>query len=326
MINTSLIYNNKSLKLVYSKVQPKKDDVVIKVKSCGICGSDMKILRGKNKRVKVGRVIGHEIAGQICHIVSKKIINTNQNIVLGADIPNQKKKDFALGHEIDGGFQKYLIINKKLLKKVPHVKTYKKINFNLASLCEPLACTLNGFEKINFKKSGDILIFGNGPMGNLIASVGLFFNSKRILIIDNNNKRMKLGIKSRYIKRLHIDKLKNQKNLINFKYGFIACNSAFAQNNILKYISHNGYVNYFSGVTYDKKFPLIDTNLIHYKELKIVGSHGSKKKHILKAANLIVNKKIKLNNIISNCFKLKSFLKAFDYAKKQKGLKIILNP
>ena len=326
MINTSLIYNKKSVKLVNRKVYPKKNDVVIKVRSCGICGSDIKILNGNNKRVEAGRVIGHEISGQICNIVSKKLVTSNQNIILGADIPNKLNKDFALGHEIDGGFQRYLIVKRKLLSKIPHVKTNKKINFNIASLCEPLACTLNGFEKINFKKGGDILIFGNGPMGNLIASVGLYFKSKRILIIDNNLKRMKFGVKSKYVKRLHIDKLKKQKKLKNFKYGFIACNSTFAQNNILNYISNNGYVNYFSGVTYDQKFPLIDTNLIHYKELKVVGSHGSKKKHILKAANLIINKKIELKNIISNCFKLKNFIKAFDYAKKQKGLKIILNP
>ncbi len=326
MINTSLIYNNKSLKLINRKIQPSKDDVVVKVRSCGICGSDIKILRGKNKRVKIGRVIGHEISGQICNIVSKKPVTSNQNIIFGADIPSKTKKDFALGHEIDGGFQQYMIIKKKLLNKIPHVKTYKKINFDLASLCEPLACTLNGFEKINFKKGGDILIFGNGPMGNLIASVGLFLNSKRILIVDNNLKRMKLGIKSKYIKRLHINKLKHQRNFLNFKYGFIACNSTHAQNNILNHICYNGYVNYFSGVTYTGKPPLIDTNLIHYKELNVVGSHGSKKKHILKAANLIINKKINLNNIISNSFRLKSFLKAFEYAKKQRGLKIILNP
>ena len=163
-------------------------------------------------------------------------------------------------------------------------------------------------------------------MGNLIASVGLFYNSKRIFIIDNNTVRMKFGIKSKYIKRLHINKLKEQKNLKKFKYGFIACNSTFAQNNILDYISNGGNVNYFSGVTYNRKLPSIDTNLIHYKELKVVGSHGSKKKHILKAANLIINKKIKLQGIITKCFKLKNYVKAFDFVIKQKGLKIIVNP
>ena len=87
MINTSLIYNKKSVKLVNRKVYPKKNDVVIKVRSCGICGSDIKILNGNNKRVEAGRVIGHEISGQICNIVSKKLVTSNQNIILGADIP-----------------------------------------------------------------------------------------------------------------------------------------------------------------------------------------------------------------------------------------------
>ena len=51
--NYSLKYI-KPRKLVFfsSKINLKKDDVLIEVKSCGICGSDLKIYNGKNKRVK----------------------------------------------------------------------------------------------------------------------------------------------------------------------------------------------------------------------------------------------------------------------------------
>lgn len=326
MINNCLIYKNKSLKLKKKIFSLKKNHTLIKIKSCGICGSDIKILKGKNSRVKNGRIIGHEISGEICRVINKKIVITNKKILLGADIPNSEQKNFALGHEIDGGFQNYLQISNKLLKIIPHKITTKKIKFDEASMCEPLACVLNGFEKISYKNRGDIIIFGNGPMGNLIAKYGLYLGCKRILIVDNNLNRLKNGFKNRFTERTTIRKINKTRNFKKFKYGFLACNSSEAQNNILKYINTGGFVNLFAGVTYKATLPKINTNIIHYNEMSVVGSHGSKKKHIIKAASLIINKKINLKGIITHKYKLFDYKKAFLMAKNQKGIKIIINP
>ena len=323
MINNFLTYSHNGLVFNSRKLIKKKNHTLIKIKSCGICGSDIKIIQGKNKRVKKGRIIGHEISGQICKFSNNEIKITDQKIFLGADIPNKNNNNFALGHEIDGGFQNYLLLKNSLLKTIPHKITKKKINFNLASLCEPLACVLNGFEKINYKNGGDILIYGNGPMGNLIAAVGLYFGCKRITIVDIKLQRIKYGIKNKFLRRVNPHKLKKIKK---FQYGFLACNSAEAQGDVLRFINPGGAINFFSGLSYGDIFPKIDTNLIHYNELSIVGSHGSKKKHIIKAANLIINKKINLKNIITHKFKLSDYKKAFKAAKNHKGLKIIINP
>jgi L-iditol 2-dehydrogenase len=326
MINKYLIYKNKSLELKKKKIILKKKHILVKIKSCGICGSDVKILKGKNKRIKNGRVIGHEISGQICRIFNKKIIATKKKILFGADISNPDQKDYALGHEIDGGFQNYLQISNSLLKNLPHKITTKNIKFDEGSMCEPLACVLNGFEKIRYDNYSDIIIFGNGPMGNLIATYGLYLGSKRILIVDSNLSRLKCGIKNKFIQRASIEKINNIKDIIKFKYGFLACNSTEAQNNILKYINKGGFVNLFAGVTYKKDLPKINTNFIHYNEISMVGSHGSKKNHVIKAANLIINKKINLKGIITNKYKLHDYKKAFLMAANQRGLKIIINP
>ena len=47
---------------------------------------------------------------------------------------------------------KFLLLDKKVFKKIPHVTTNKKINYDIASLTEPLACCINGIEKVKFKK------------------------------------------------------------------------------------------------------------------------------------------------------------------------------
>lgn len=92
MNNNFLAYDCNDLKFYTKRLVEKKNHTLIKIKSCGICGSDIKIIQGKNKRVKKGRIIGHEISGQICTFYSGKIKTTNRKIFLGADIPNKKKK------------------------------------------------------------------------------------------------------------------------------------------------------------------------------------------------------------------------------------------
>jgi L-iditol 2-dehydrogenase len=333
--NYSLRYtSSKKLSFFKSKLHLKKNDVLIEVKSCGMCGSDLKIFNGLNNRVKKNRVIGHEISGKIINSPkNQNFFQINHNIVLGADIENKLNKDFALGHEIDGGFQKYLKINYQLLQKVPHYTTKKKINYNLASLAEPLACCINGIEQIDFKPNHDVLIFGAGPIGQLIAKLCVYFKSNQVFLVDKNKYKLRRGIKDKKIKRLTFNQLKkkinNRNKLEKIKFLFVACSSIEAQKQAIEFAGNDSSINLFAGLRkLNKLDPLlpINTNNVHYKQLKIVGSHGSKFRHLRKAADLLINKKIKLNNIITHVFDLKDYKKAFQKLISGNSLKIIIKP
>ncbi len=333
--NYSLRYI-KPRKLVFfnSKINLKKDDVLIEVKSCGICGSDLKIYNGKNKRVKKNRVIGHEISGKIIKTPkNQNYFKRNRNVVLGADIENKNNKDLALGHEIDGGFQKYLKINFKLLRKTPHFITKKKINYDIASLAEPLACCLNGFEQINFKPNFDVIIFGAGSIGQIIAKLCIHFKCRKVFLTDKNKYKIKNGFKNKKIIKLNFNELKkrinknNKKNRV--KYIFVACSSLSAQKQAIDIAQNDTNINFFAGLKkMSGKDPLlkINTNKIHYKQIKIVGSHGSKFRHLKMAGDLLINKKINLGDIISHVFNLKDYRKAFQKLISGNSLKIIIKP
>ncbi len=284
--------------------------------------------------LKKNTILGHEISGEITHVNSNKYFKKGQKIILGADIPNKHKKNFAFGHEINGGFQKYLKVNSNLLKKAPHYLTKNKIDYNATCLAEPLACCLNGFEKINFKIGKNVIIFGAGSIGNLIAKLCLYYKSNKIFLVDKNKFKLAKSISGKNIYKLN---LKNYKSKIfsilkkndNINYSFVACNSSKAQNDAVNITSKNGSINFFSGLE-KKNFRdpdvKINTNLIHYKQLRIVGSHGSEKRHVIKAAKLILSKKILLNDIITHIYSLKKIKQAFNVMKTGKSIKIIIKP
>ena len=330
MLNHKIILKNRKLKLVEAQTKIKSNQVAINVKSCGICGSDLKILKYGSKRVKNNVVLGHEVSGQILDFKKNSVIK--KNIILGADIPSKKYKDYAIGHEIDGGFQKFLLLDKKSLK-IPHVTTNKKINYDIASLTEPLACCINGIEKVKFKKSTNTIIYGAGPIGYLLSTLLIYYGAKKVFLVDSNSLRLKIGPKYRNLYKLNIKNYEKEikkilKNKEKINYGFVACNSPEAQQSVLKIVDNGGVVNYFSGIKQGKsKINVsIDTNLIHYKELSLVGSHGSKKEHIIKAAHLIINKKLKLKKIITNVYDIKKYDLAFKKSENANCLKVVINP
>jgi len=336
MINLALKYKKKKyLKLEEVKIKKiTRNDVLIKIRSCGICGSDLKIVNKGSRRVKKNTVLGHEISGEIVHAGLSKYFKKGQKIILGADIPNKSKKDFAFGHEIDGGFQKYLKVSNNILHTAPHYITRSKINHNTACLTEPLACCLNGFEKINFKPNGNVVIFGAGSIGNMLAKLCILHGSKKIFLIDKNNFKISNATRNKKIYKFNLKNYKKKMSSIlkkkdDINYCFVACNSSEAQFEAIKVISKNGTINFFSGLEKKgSKDPLVNlnTNLIHYKQLKIVGSHGSEKRHVIKAAKLIISKKIFLNDIITHVYSLKKVKQAFNVMKTGKSIKIIIKP
>ena len=73
-------------------------EALLKVESCGICGSDLKILRFGNTRVKSGQITGHEIAGEIIKVKNLKNFKIGDRVSVGADVPCCKCKSCKSGN------------------------------------------------------------------------------------------------------------------------------------------------------------------------------------------------------------------------------------
>ncbi len=331
--NTSLRYiKPKKLSLNYSKIYPKNDDVIIEVESCGMCGSDLKMFNNGSNRLKKNRVMGHEIAGTIKSAPkNQSYFKENSQIALGADIEHHK--NFAIGHEIDGGFQKYLRINKNILMKLPHHISKKKIKSDILALTEPLACCLNGIEKIGLKSNKNVLIFGSGSIGQLIAKLCILNKSKKVFLIDQDKYKLENGIKGSSVIKLNLKTYKKKIGTFlknnSLDYVFVACSSAKAQVEAVNIASNGSSINFFAGLAKKNMIdPMIkiNTNKIHYKQLKVVGSHGSERRHVIKAAKLLINKKIKVDSLITHRIPINEYNFAFKTMKKNKYIKIILKP
>ena len=106
--------------------------VLVKVKSCAICGSDLRILGEGNPRINPPRILGHEISGEIVE-VGEGVINyvVGDRVATGADVPcgecDQCKSglpnccniNYAIGYQFDGGYAEYVLLDPRVVKYGP---------------------------------------------------------------------------------------------------------------------------------------------------------------------------------------------------------------
>jgi (R,R)-butanediol dehydrogenase / meso-butanediol dehydrogenase / diacetyl reductase len=154
------------------------DDVVIKVKAAGICGTDVKILEGKH-HFKCDTVLGHEFVGEVVevgshvhHIKLGDRVCVDNNIRCGfcsfcrMGLTSQcvDIKTSALGVMRDGGYAEYCLVPEKQCFVLP-----EEIEDVLGTQVETLATVVNGMNTLLMLPYDYVLILGFGPIGYLFA-------------------------------------------------------------------------------------------------------------------------------------------------------------
>ena len=154
------------------------DDVVIKIESVGVCGSDVKIVEGKH-HFKPNTVLGHEFCGKIVevgtHVNHMKIgdrVAVDNNIRCGfcsfcrMGLTSQcvDIKTSALGVMRDGGYAEYVLVPEKQCFVLPD-----EIDDILGTQVETLATVVNGMNTLLMLPYDYVMILGFGPIGYLFA-------------------------------------------------------------------------------------------------------------------------------------------------------------
>ncbi len=154
------------------------DDVVLKVRAVGICGSDLKIIEGKH-HFRPNTVLGHEFVGEVIdigtHVTHVKVgdrVAIDNNIRCGfcsfcrMGLSSQcvEIKTSALGCMRDGGYAEYCLIPEKQCFVLPDC-----IDDVLGTQVETLATVINGMNTLLMLPYDYVMILGFGPIGYLFA-------------------------------------------------------------------------------------------------------------------------------------------------------------
>lgn len=158
----------------------REGEALIRVKYCGICGSDIHILKGQHPTARFPVVPGHEFVGELVELCGEN----PQNLAIGDLVvaqpyyscgtcePCAKGQDNVCAHlsfmgaHRDGGFAEYV--------KVLTRKTYaypKDMDLRVAALTEPVAVGIQDVRRSGLQVGQTVLVIGGGPIGLIIALI-----------------------------------------------------------------------------------------------------------------------------------------------------------
>jgi hypothetical protein len=180
-----------------------KGEILVRMQSMAICGSDVAAYRGVNPLVSYPRIIGHELAGVIESMATEntagRSLHVGQRVVLepyvscGVCYPcligrsNSCVDLKVLGVHIEGGMSEYFAYSEKLVHPIPD--TFSALQ---AACVEPVTIALHSVHRGAVRAGEHVVVFGAGPIGNLIAQVVKSYGAIPI-VVDVLSERLKLS-------------------------------------------------------------------------------------------------------------------------------------
>jgi D-arabinitol dehydrogenase (NADP+) len=174
------------------------DEVLLRIHGCGLCGTDLHIHEGEfGPRFPL--IPGHEFTGEIVGLgadvsgfgTGQRVV-ANSNTVCGSCF-YCLRGDFLLcenlgayGVTLNGGFAEYLKI------KADRVYAIRNLKPREAIMVEPTACALHGIEVLNAKPGSDVLLFGAGPTGQVLAQLVKLNGAARLVVAAPPGKKLDL--------------------------------------------------------------------------------------------------------------------------------------
>ncbi len=262
-----------------------RDEILIAVRSAGICGSDIGAYRGTNPLVSYPRIIGHEIAGEIIEIpedethfaVGDRVI-LEPYVYCGHCYPcsightNCCENLTVLGVHIDGGMAQYFSHPRHLVHKAPDA-----IAWDILPMAEPLVISMHAVTQPKTQAGEHVVITGCGPIGLLAAQYALTLGAIPV-VVDPVDERLalarQLGIKHT-VNPVTSDAVKEIQAITNNRLAEVvieASGDARAIRNTIDYVSYAGRISF---VGWPKNEIPLPTALFTKKELTIVGSRNS---------------------------------------------------
>ncbi len=177
---------------------------------------------------------------------------------------------------------------------------------------------------IGVRPGDDVLIIGLGPIGIMHIMVAHLLGAGRILVNDLSEERTKEACRLfpdvRPV-RGDIKTAMAELGLRGVDLCVIAAPAPIAQAQSLEYMNTNGRLLFFGGLPAGKEIVPINTNLIHYRQLRIQGCTKQSVSEYRLCQKLVGDGRIPLGLIMSDTYRPEAYREAFDAAAAAKGLK-----
>ena len=316
--------------LVYKDIEiPKVSDekVLIKVKACGICGSDVPRARDGGVH-NFPIVVGHEFSGDIVEVGnSVSNVKVGDRVTAAPLIPCgkcencQKGKpamctDYSfIGSRENGAMAEYVVVPSKNI-----IKIADNLSYEAGACIEPITVALHGVERVNIESGKSAIVYGCGTIGLLVMQCLKAKGLEKVYVVDIDENKLSLAkelgaYEAINSKVIDVNKYFNENGKADYVFETAGVN--FIQSNVLNLVNKLGSVVYIGTAHKDVTFDSKTFENILRGELNVTGSWMSYSAPFPgnewnAAVEYLASGKIKIDKLVTHKFELKDGYKAFE--------------
>lgn len=317
-------------------------EVLVEIKSCGVCATDVKKFTGSSKIPFAPFILGHEPAGVVCEVgdAVKGSFEIGDRVAISPVIVcgfcygcksgltsregmGMCENYEVLGFSTNGAFAEYLACQPSNLTKIPD-----SLSFKDAALIEPVAACANGVFRSLSSPPGNAVVLGAGFMG-LVSLQLLKLLGCRVLIADILEDRLLIA------KQMGADEVVNpQKEDIKSKIKdftdqrgadsiICAVGNKDLTDNAVTMLSKGGKLVLLASAGHDTMVEF-NLNSLHYSQAVITGSVSYTDATYMWAINLLSKKILPTEGLITSVGNLNQVQKFMEMTRDQQGIKKVI--
>ena len=335
-MKVSMWYNNKDIRMEETPTpKPGPEEILVKIISCGICGSD---IVEWYRLPRAPLVQGHEIGGEVVEVGgSVKNFRPGDRVFVAPKVPCMecyycKNEHYPVCSNIKdrmpGGFAEYVLVPESLVENGTYLLP-DNVTCDQSTFIEPLACVVRAQRLAGVKNDQTVMVIGCGMSGLLHIKLAKA-KKCRIIATDINEKRLE------FAKKIGADFTINAKEDVperliaeNRKKAdvVILCSSAIsAVEQAWKCVDKGGVMVFFA-VPGPDKVVTIPINYFWTKEIRIITSYYCGPPDIVDAIKLIESGEIEVDDMITHKLPLKDTAEGFQLVMDgNESLKVIIKP
>ncbi len=321
------------------------EDVMIQVKACGICGSDVHGMDGSSGRRIPPIIMGHEAAGVIAELGSGVLngpwevgdrVTFDSMIYCGECeyclrgqtnlCDNRQVVGVSPGdYRRHGAFAEFVVVPARVLFKLPD-----ELSFEKAALIEPVTVAMHAVDMVNVSEEDTALVMGAGMIGTLTLQMLQVRGCGKVIVVDLDDNKLRNAAELGASLTLNPSKVNVDEEIakltggvgvdLSFEAVGVTPTTQAAINNLRK----GGTCVLIGNVTHTVEFPM---QAVVTREISVLGSCGSAGDYP-EALELIARGKINVDGLISEIRPLKDGAECFErlHRADEDLMKILLKP